>query len=57
MESVIKWRTGIPKEVKKYVVTLNDGRVTSSSWTGICWSDWNKSIIAWYPLNEIKPYT
>lgn len=56
MESVIKWQTGIPKEVKRYIVTINDGRVTCSYWTGISWSDWNKSIIAWCPLSDIEPY-
>lgn len=56
MESVIKWQTGIPKEVKRYIVTIDDGRVTYSCWTGISWSDWNKSIIAWCPLSDIEPY-
>jgi hypothetical protein len=56
MKSVIKWHTGIPKEVKRYIVTIDDGRVTSSFWGGISWSDWNKSIIAWCSLNDIEPY-
>ena len=56
MESVIKWRTGVPKKVEKYMITLNDGRVTISFWNGISWSDWAKDIIAWCPLSEIEPY-
>ena len=28
MESVIKWRTGMPKEAGRYLVTLKDGTIS-----------------------------
>ena len=62
MESVIKWRTGKPPKVGKYLITTKHGNVFSAVWyyktNNLC--DWERcfigDVIAWYPLSEIEPY-
>ena len=66
MESVIKWRTGEPKEVGFYIVTLEDGVIgydqilTCIMPNGKVELDWlfadSSDVIAWCPLSEIEPY-
>lgn len=59
MESVIKWRTGEPKDLCEYIVMLEDGEIRLDSWMsggfGWCFNS-IEEVIAWCPLNEIKPY-
>ena len=55
MESVIKWRTGEPKDTGRYIITTTDGNI------GACFYVKGKDIltdiaIAWCPLSEIEPY-
>lgn len=66
MESVIKWKTGEPKDTGEYLVCLKNGRITTSSFlvTNGCWGttqgNWqrfNKSYItSWCKLSDIEPY-
>ena len=60
MKSVIKWRTGVPKEEGEYLVTLKTlkGIVVDClefeeyGWCG----NGNCKVIAWCPLSEIEAY-
>lgn len=59
MESVIKWQTGEPKKVGRYVVTNIEGEVDVAYYYTYRhgWEYYrNKAIIAWCPLSEIEPY-
>ena len=64
MESVIKWRTGEPKENGYYLVSTTNGIVSTDAWiaeyNGNRWyeytGDYFGDVIAWYPLSEIEPY-
>lgn len=56
MESVIKWRTGEPKEVGGYIVTMSDNTITLDYSEDGKWFIHDEGIIAWCPLNEIEPY-
>ena len=62
MESVIKWRTGEPKEEGYYLVTFKslDGlTVETAGYDDYGWEIYTSDycrIIAWCPLDEIKPY-
>lgn len=59
MESKIKWHTGEPKKDGWYVVTNIKGEVDSDYYYSYrhSWEYYhNKAVIAWYPVNEIKPY-
>lgn len=58
MESVIKWQTGEPKKEGEYIITTKGG-------VGCIYFDpkyvydldfFKQFVIAWYPLNNIKPY-
>ena len=57
MESIIKWRTGVPKEDGEYLVTTEFGIniITYYKEFGY-WGGWNNVVIAWCPMSEIKPY-
>lgn len=63
MESVIKWRTGEPKDKGWYLVTAKYGKINKDFWLGHLdgsLNGWDKhldsDIIAWCPLSEIEPY-
>lgn len=69
MESVIKWRTGVPTKAGWYVVTIqnkNGERYTDNDYYKrdvrdryywFAFGDSNEEkIIAWCPINEIEPY-
>lgn len=63
MESVIKWRTGEPKDVGWYLVTTKYGKITKDFWLGRSYGGMNgwdehyeSYIIAWCPMMEIVPY-
>ena len=60
MESVIKWRTGEPKEEGEYIVTLKTPISIVVSVFNYEEYGWNVcsncKVIAWCPLNEIEPY-
>ena len=62
MESVIKWRTGKPKESLDCIATIANGTVKVLTWLPPI-NSWVYNgleraygIIAWCPLSEIKPY-
>ena len=59
MESIIKWRTGLPEEEDEYLVTLqtpNGNEVAYISFEEYGWcGNGNCEVIAWCPLREIKP--
>lgn len=62
MESVVKWRTGEPPKVGRYLITTKYGNVFTDVWyrkTDNLY-DWERhfidDVIAWYPISEIKPY-
>jgi hypothetical protein len=57
MESVIKWQTGEPKEVGRYLVSTKNGICcgfyhTDGRWGALL----NGNVIAWCPLSDIEPY-
>ena len=55
MESIIKWRTGIPKENGWYLVTTIDNRVTICCFTA--YKEWYlEDVTAWCPISDIEPY-
>lgn len=56
MESVIKWRTGEPKEEGFYIITLCGGVIVTDRWHKGWENCSNDIVIAWCPINEIKPY-
>jgi hypothetical protein len=58
MESVIKWHTGEPSSQYMFcVITDVYGHVGIDIWDGEYWLSYHmEDILAWYPLNEIKPY-
>ena len=57
MESVIKWRTGEPKEYCFCIITDNHGICDIDVWDGEYWMVYHKDeVIAWCPLSEIEPY-
>lgn len=62
MDSIIKWRTGEPKEKGLYLTTyrtLRENVVEPNIYEEYGWdtySDEYCKVIAWCPLNEIEPY-
>ena len=66
MESVIKWRTGEPKEDGWYLVSIKSKylelQVDTDYWNAFFdgenfWSAYDEEdVIAWCPLSEIEPY-
>ena len=67
MESIIKWRTGVPKgRHGKFIITYNyfdcfTKYVTTAIREGDTWYDTNYDrlrvdVIAWYPIDDIEPY-
>ena len=56
MESVIKWRTGEPKENGGYIVTMKDHSITLDYYEDGQWFIHQDGIIAWCPLGEIEHY-
>lgn len=59
MESIIKWKKGVPKEAGRYIATNNNGYVISTGFHPNDMIDrlfFESYIIAWCKLSEIKPY-
>ena len=59
MESVIKWHTGMPTEIGKYIITTDDGEVRSIYFHPMEAVDlefFEIAVAAWCPLSDIKPY-
>ena len=59
MESVIKWQTGEPKTVGRYLVQTKDDEMQISIWSNFTksWRLYGKfEIIAWCKLSDIEPY-
>lgn len=57
MESVIKWRTGEPEKDGEYLVTDEFGEICFAEWYNDSWEIYDDNeVIAWCPLNKIKPY-
>lgn len=65
MESIIKLRTGTPKEEGEYLVTRYSPLGKGETYTQTNYYRGGKwlvnvldasLVIAWYPLREIKPY-
>lgn len=60
MESVIKWKTGTPKEEGEYLVTLKTLKgviVDRLEFEEYGWNlATNCKVIAWCPLSDIEPY-
>jgi len=59
--SVIKWKTGEPKENGIYLVTTTRGIVRTAYWNTCCWliNDLPFSTLkikAWCKLSDIQPY-
>ena len=64
MESIIKWKTGEPKEEGMYLVTLLDGSVMIDEWVMpyafntdeddvAVWINWDEEVTAWCKLSDI----
>lgn len=67
MNSVIEWKTGVPKKSGSYLITTSKNDVLVSSyiydfrddrWYWLDSFDYplTEYVIAWYPINEIEPY-
>jgi hypothetical protein len=57
MKQIIKWRNGTPTKSGIYLITLKDGYVGTSYWGELYgWERFETDIIAWYPIDNIKPY-
>ena len=59
MESVIKWGTGMPTEIGRYIITKNSGKVLTINFNPKEKLDleyFERFVVAWYPLSDIEPY-
>ena len=59
MESVIKWKTGEPKEYCECIVTLETGEVVMDTYRDFYVGIWGcgySNVVAWCKLSDIKPY-
>lgn len=59
METTIKWKTGIPTEIGRYIITKNDGKVGTINFypKEIVYLEYfERLVIAWCPLSDIEPY-
>lgn len=61
--SLIKWKTGDPKEDGEYLVSLEDGSVCRDEWRELyceddikCWVYNEGEVTAWCKLSDIKSY-
>ena len=61
MESIIKWKTGIPTRGGRYLVVVGDGIVTCDDWSFDSFKnemDWvvyrNNEVKYWYRVESIK---
>lgn len=57
--SIIEWKTGVPIEDGKYLVTLDDGSVATVSFNLDCDGDdefFLICVLGWCKMEEIKPY-
>lgn len=60
-QSIIKWKTGKPKEEGAYLATTKSGLIRIVYWNATCWLinnlPYNSNIIkAWCKLSNIEPY-
>ena len=59
MESKIKWKKGIPKEIDNYIITTNDGVVRCFRFHPKKVTDvefFQCFVLAWCKLSDIAPY-
>ena len=61
MENIIKWRTGFPDIEGEYLITEDNGEITTDCWCVLeHYSYWvhhrADEVVAWYKLSEIEPY-
>lgn len=57
MESIIKWRTGEPKEVGRYLVSTKNGICSGFYHTDGRWGSLlNGHVLAWCNFTDIEPY-
>ena len=61
MESIIKWRTGLPDIEGEYLVTEDSGDVTLDCWCVLehyqYWAQHrDDEVVAWCKLSDIKTY-
>lgn len=56
MESVIKWRTGIPTKKGRYIVFRRKEKIHVDWWTSNQRWIVSKDVVAWCPVDEIEPY-
>lgn len=59
MESVIKWHTGMPTEIGKYIITTDDGEVRTINFHPkeiVDLEYFERLVIAWCKLSDIEPY-
>jgi hypothetical protein len=59
MESVIKWETGMPTEIGRYIITKKSGKVLTINFNPKEELDleyFERFVVAWYPLSDIEPY-
>ena len=59
MESVIKWQTGEPKEMGKYIITTDNGEVRTIYFhpkEAVDLEFFEIAVIAWCKLSDIEPY-
>lgn len=59
MESAINWKTGMPTEIGKYIITTDDGEVRTINFHPkeiVDLEYFERLVVAWCPLSDIKPY-
>lgn len=59
MESIIKWKTGLPTEIGRYIITQKDGKVRTIHFhpKEILDLDYfERLVIAWCLISDIEPY-
>lgn len=59
MESVIKWKTGMPSEMGKYIITTDDGEVRTINFHPkeiVDLEYFERFVVAWCNFSDIEPY-
>ncbi len=61
IESVIKWRTGLPDIEGEYLITEDNGDVSVDCWCVLehyqYWAQHrDDEVVAWCKLSDIEPY-
>lgn len=59
MESTIKWKTGMPTEMGRYIITKIDGKILTFNFhpkEELDLEYFDRVVAAWCKLSDIEPY-